>query len=95
MTGASIRHDVIACNLFAELRTHLKGIPCHALIEGAKNKAFYPDVMVICEDRLQELNITFSLLKQETKNTPSPTVPSGDRHHPGKKHQNQQAPQDN
>lgn len=27
MTGASIRHNVIAGNLFAELRAHLKGTP--------------------------------------------------------------------
>ncbi len=62
MTGASIRHNVIAGNLFAELRTHLKGTPCRALIEGVKLRLrkeqsyFYPDVMVTCEDRLQELD---------------------------------------
>jgi Uma2 family endonuclease len=36
MTGASIRHNVIAGNFFAELRSHLKGTPCRALIEGVK-----------------------------------------------------------
>jgi len=62
MTGASIRHNVIAGNLFAELRSHLKGTPCRALIEGVKLRLrkeqsyFYPDVMVTCEDRLQELD---------------------------------------
>jgi Uma2 family endonuclease len=62
MTGASIRHNVITGNLFAELRTHLKGTPCRALIEGVKLRLrkeqsyFYPDVMVTCEDRLQELD---------------------------------------
>ena len=62
MTGASIRHNVIAGNLFAELRTHLKGTPCRVLIEGVKLRLrkeqsyFYPDVMVTCEDRLQELD---------------------------------------
>ena len=62
MTGASIRHNVIAGNLFAELRTHLKGTPCRALIKGVKLRLrkeqsyFYPDVMVTCEDRLQELD---------------------------------------
>jgi Uma2 family endonuclease len=62
MTGASIRHNVIAGNLFAELRNHLKGTPCRALIEGVKLRLrkeqsyFYPDVMVTCEDRLQELD---------------------------------------
>lgn len=62
MTGASIRHNVIAGNLFAELRSHLKGTPCRALIEGVKLRLrkeqsyFYPDVMVTCENRLQELD---------------------------------------
>lgn len=62
MTGASIRHNVIAGHLFAELRSHLKGPPCRALIEGVKLRLrkeqsyFYPDVMVTCEDRLQELD---------------------------------------
>ena len=62
MTGASIRHNVIAGNLFAELRNHLKGTPCRALLEGVKLRLrkeqsyFYPDVMVTCEDRLQELD---------------------------------------
>lgn len=62
MTGASIRHNVIAGNLFAELRSHLKGTPCRALIEGVKLRLrkeqsyFYPDVMVTCEERLQELD---------------------------------------
>ena len=62
MTGASIRHNVIAGNLFAELRTHLKGTPCRALIEAVKlplrkeQSYFYPAVMVTCEVRLQELD---------------------------------------
>ena len=62
MTGASIRHNVIAGNLFAELRAHLKGTPCRTLIEGVKlhlrkeQSYFYPDVMVTCENRLQELD---------------------------------------
>ena len=62
MTGASIRHNVIAGNIFAELRAHLKGTPCRALIEGVKlhlrkeHSYYYPDVMVTCEDRLQALD---------------------------------------
>ena len=62
MTGASIRHNVIALNLASALRTHLKGTPCRALIEGVKLRLrkeqsyFYPDVMVTCEDRLQALD---------------------------------------
>ena len=62
MTGASIRHNVIALNLASTIRAHLKGTPCRALIEGVKLHLrkeqcyFYPDVMVTCENRLQELD---------------------------------------
>ena len=62
MTGASIRHNVIALNLASAIRAHLKGTPCRALIEGVKLRLrkeqsyFYPDVMVTCENRLQELD---------------------------------------
>jgi Uma2 family endonuclease len=62
MTGASIRHNVIALNFASALHAHLKGTPCRALIEGVKLRLrkeqsyFYPDVMVTCENRLQELD---------------------------------------
>jgi len=62
MTGASIRHNVIALNFASALRSHLKGTPCRALIEGVKLRLrkeqsyFYPDVMVTCENRLQALD---------------------------------------
>lgn len=62
MTGASIRHDIIALNIATALRTHLRGTPCRALMEGVKlylkkeRSYFYPDVMVTCEPRLLELD---------------------------------------
>jgi len=62
MTGASIRHNIIAGNLYTALRTHLRGTPCRALMEGVKlylkkeRSYFYPDVMVTCEPRLLELD---------------------------------------
>ena len=62
MTGASIRHNIIAGNLYTALRTHLRGTPCRALMEGFKlylkkeRSYFYPDVMVTCEPRLLELD---------------------------------------
>ncbi len=62
MTGASIRHNVIALNIATALRAHLRGTPCRALIEGVKLRLrkeksyFYPDVMVTCEPRLLELD---------------------------------------
>ena len=54
MTGASIRHNIIALNIATALRTHLRGTPCRALMEGVKlylkkeRSYFYPDVMVSC-----------------------------------------------
>ena len=62
MTGASIRHKIIALNIATALRTHLRGTPCRALMEGVKlylkkeRSYFYPDVMVTCEPRLLELD---------------------------------------
>lgn len=58
MTGASIRHNIIALNI----ATALRGTPCRALMEGVKlylkkeRSYFYPDVMVTCEPRLLELD---------------------------------------
>lgn len=62
MTGASVRHNVIALNIASALRNHLRGTPCRALMEGVKlrlrkeRSIFYPDVMVTCEARLLELD---------------------------------------
>ena len=82
MTSASIRHNVIAGNLLAELRTHLKGTPCRALIEGVKLRLrkeqsyFYPDVMVTCEDRQQEVDSQQQVVEAPVVviETPSPTT---------------------
>lgn len=55
MSGASLRHSLIATNVAAELRAQLKKRPCtvHASDLRVKNVAenyFYPDVVVICGD---------------------------------------------
>lgn len=61
MTGASIRHNVIALNIAASLRSHLKASPCRVMIEGVKlhvardNAYYYPDVMVSCDPKLEKL----------------------------------------
>ncbi|MFU2489955.1 Uma2 family endonuclease [Thauera sp. WH-1] len=68
MTGASVRHNIIAGNLYTALRTHLRGTPCRALMEGVKlylkkeRSYFYPDVMVTCESRLLELDAETQLV---------------------------------
>jgi Uma2 family endonuclease len=61
MTGASLRHNVIAGNIFALLRAHLRGTPCRAFIGDAKLRVakarvyYYPDVMVTCDPRHQNV----------------------------------------
>ncbi len=53
MVGARRVHGLIAGNLFAALKLHLKGSPCRAFVEGMKVQVadeaiFYPDVFVTC-----------------------------------------------
>ena len=72
MTGASIRHNIIAGNLYTALRTHLRGTPCRALMEGVtlhlkeERSYFYPDVMVTCESRLLELDAQMQIVDSPT-----------------------------
>ncbi len=54
MTGASEAHNLLAGNIFAELKSQLKGTPCRTFIADMKvkvaNDFFYPDVMVVCQN---------------------------------------------
>jgi len=62
MTGASLRHNVIALNIATLLRTHLRGSPCRAFMSDAKlrvakfNSYYYPDVVVTCDPRHQTVS---------------------------------------
>ncbi len=55
MVGASTHHVIIAGNIFAALRSHLRGGPCRPYIADMKLRVeradawFYPDVMVCCD----------------------------------------------
>jgi Uma2 family endonuclease len=54
MVGARRVHGLVAGNLFAALKSHLKGGPCRAFVEGMKvqlanDAIFYPDVFVTCD----------------------------------------------
>ena len=55
MSGASTAHNLIAGNVFAQLRAHLRGGPCQVFISDMKlhieaiNTFYYPDVMVACD----------------------------------------------
>lgn len=60
MAGASDPHITIAGNLFALLRSHVRGSGCRVYIADMKarieslNRFYYPDVMVTCDPRDQE-----------------------------------------
>jgi len=55
MTGASRKHNLIAGNVFAELKRQLRGKPCEAYISDMRvriqsaNLYTYPDVVVACD----------------------------------------------
>ena len=61
MTGASLRHNLIALNVAVLLRSHLRGTPCRVFMSDAKvriaqqNAYYYPDVTVSCAKTLQSL----------------------------------------
>ncbi|HEY9887702.1 MAG TPA: Uma2 family endonuclease [Candidatus Obscuribacterales bacterium] len=57
MAGGTDAHNLIAGNLYALLRTQLRGGPCRAYFADVKariealNCFYYPDVMVTCDER--------------------------------------------
>lgn len=56
MAGASDAHVTVTGNIFAALRSHLRGGPCRAFIADMKLRVeatdafFYPDVFVLCNE---------------------------------------------
>lgn len=64
MTGASRKHNLIAGNVFAELKRKLRDRPCEAYISDmrvripAANIYTYPDVVVVCgEPRFEDAEV--------------------------------------
>jgi len=57
MAGASKNHERLSGNIYAEFRNHLKGNPCETFSSDMKVKVgasfFYPDVMVVCDDKIE------------------------------------------
>jgi Uma2 family endonuclease len=55
MAGASKDHERISGNLFALFHAHLIGTPCEPFASDVKVKVaedfYYPDVMVVCDDK--------------------------------------------
>ncbi|MBH8562772.1 Uma2 family endonuclease [Nostoc sp. CENA67] len=62
MAGASEEHNLIAGNIYALLRPHLRGTPCRAFVSDMKvqlkvQKAdifYYPDILVTCDPNDRE-----------------------------------------
>ena len=66
MAGASKNHQRLAGNLYGEFRSHLKASPCETFSSDMKVKVgsnfFYPDVMVVCDDKTESDYYTESLV---------------------------------
>ncbi len=62
MAGASKNHERIAGNIYSEFNHHLKKSPCEPFASDIKIKAglnfFYPDVMVVCDDKTEDEHYT-------------------------------------
>ncbi|MDQ5910877.1 MAG: hypothetical protein QG599_2974 [Pseudomonadota bacterium] len=58
MAGASKNHDRIAGNIFRKFGEHLENTPCEPFSSDMKVKCgknyFYPDVIVVCEDKTED-----------------------------------------
>ena len=64
MVGARRVHGLIAGNLFATLKSHLKGSACRAFvsdmkIQVANDALFYPDVFVTCDSQDLKTELVF------------------------------------
>ncbi len=63
MVGASDPHVTIAGNLFALLRSHIRGSRCRVFISDmkvwveARNRFYYPDILVTCDDRDRDTSL--------------------------------------
>ena len=62
MVGASRVHNALVMNLVAAIRPHLRGTPCRIashdmkVLIAAGNRAYYPDLVVSCNDPVNELD---------------------------------------
>ena len=62
MAGASTNHNRIVANLVGELRSGLKNTPCEPFASDMKvqvdSNFFYPDVLVVCDHKTNDLGVT-------------------------------------
>ncbi|MGB3237836.1 MAG: Uma2 family endonuclease [Geitlerinemataceae cyanobacterium] len=84
MAGATDAHVTIAGNLFADLRSHLRGSGCRVFICDMKarivkrNRFFYPDILVTCDPRDTETD-TYKCFPKLIVEVLSPSTESFDR----------------
>ena len=63
MTGATLRHNVIAANVLVALRGHLRGTPCNVFINDVRVRVerthsyYYPDLLVSCARGAQVIDL--------------------------------------
>lgn len=80
MAGASEEHNIIAGNLYASLRPHLRGSSCRVFMSDMKVKIqddifYYPDLLVTCnrEDNHRyfktQPNLIIEVLSESTETT--------------------------
>jgi Uma2 family endonuclease len=87
MVGANDAHVTIAGNLFALLRSHVRGSGCRVYMSDMKarieslNRYFYPDVMVTCDlrDRETPLEKRFPCLIVEVLSDSTEAFDRGDK----------------
>ncbi len=66
MTGGTLRHNAIAGNVFAALRSHVRDTACRVFVNDvrlrvAKSKAYYyPDLLVSCTREGQHIDLESS-----------------------------------
>ncbi len=87
MGGARREHVVVAGNVFAVLKQHLRGTPCQAYISDMKLRIepvdayFFPDVMVSCsaQDQQAEQFLTSPILIVEVLSASTEAFDRGDK----------------
>ncbi|CAI8972242.1 Uma2 family endonuclease [Methylocaldum szegediense] len=63
MTGATLRHNIIALNIATALRAHLRATPCRVFMADVRvrvekaNAHYYPDVLVSCGPSVQKIDL--------------------------------------
>jgi Uma2 family endonuclease len=64
MTGGTLRHNTIALNIAAALRSHLRDTPCRAFINDVRVRVekahsyYYPDLLVSCARGAQAMDLS-------------------------------------